>query len=98
MSEPNPLPRVFAIDFDNTWTADRELWELFTAQAQERGHEVIVITGRADTQENRKLLGEWLPGTLRRYFTNGAPKRWYLLQRGISVHIWIDDSPVSIGS
>lgn len=28
--------------------------------------------------------------------TNGAPKRWFMEQRGIKVDIWIDDEPMTI--
>jgi hypothetical protein len=35
-----------ALDFDNTFTADPELWTHFINMARTRGHEVKIVTSR----------------------------------------------------
>lgn len=81
---------TIAIDFDDCYTADPELWDAFISHARERGHRVICCTCRRETMDNVHDCD--VPGVLT-HFTGGSPKRWYLEQRGIFVDIFIDDHP-----
>lgn len=89
-------PLVFALDFDDTFTADPELWAAWIVMAKRRGHKVYCVTARRDHEENRQeifdLFDEWhveIPVI----FCNLGSKTWTMEQRGIKVNIWIDDAP-----
>lgn len=86
---------IIAIDYDDTYSINPEMWEVCIAAWRLWGHAVICVTCRQDTEENREEVV--VPG-VPRYFTGGSPKRWFLEQppRGIRVDVWIDDNPDSI--
>jgi hypothetical protein len=100
----------FALDFDNTFTADEPLWCKFIAHAETSGHKVYIVTCRRDTEENRlELFGvETLPEQpssiiarsglpmWRYFFTGLSGKAWFMQNRGIKIDVWIDDEPSSI--
>jgi len=92
-------PTNFAIDFDNTLDRDPGLWLSFVNLAILRGHSVIVVTSRRDTQENNDIVYEWLKlygFNLRVYFTGLRSKIDYMADRDIRIDVWIDDSPVTL--
>ena len=37
-------PLIIAIDFDDTFSADPELWTAFILNAQQRGHKIICVS------------------------------------------------------
>ena len=43
------------IDFDGTYTADPELWDVFLASARERGHKLICATMRHEDLEGDEV-------------------------------------------
>lgn len=95
-------PKTIALDYDDTYTADPELWQMFIMRAEKRGHRVYIVTCRRDTDENRlEVYGDrestltGLPWS-RHIFTGLAPKKWFCEQRGIKIDIWIDDMPECI--
>lgn len=81
---------TIAIDFDGTYSADPTLWDAFITHAKSRGHKVICVTARRETEENVAECD--VPGVLT-YFTSLSPKDWYMRERGIVVDIWVDDDP-----
>jgi len=90
--------KTIAIDFDDTYTADPELFNLFIATAASRGHRVIICTCRQDTEPNREAIDGFLEAAkapeIPVFYTDLAPKEHFLRQRrGIEVDIWIDDVP-----
>lgn len=89
-------PVIIAIDYDGTYTADVELWDLFIRNARENSHEVHLVTCRRDTVENREEVHVFGIPRHRHHFTGLAAKKWFMEQKGIKVDIWIDDNPDSI--
>jgi HK97 family phage prohead protease len=93
---------TISLDYDQTYTAAPGLWRSFLLDAGNRGAKVFCITRREDTPENRAavqagfgdafeaLAGVVLcgPDTLKRAAAEAA---------GLSVDIWIDDSPQLVG-
>lgn len=93
---------TISLDYDQTYTAAPGLWRSFILDAGNRGAKVVCITRRADTPENRAavqagfgdayeaLAGVVLcgPDSLKRAAAEAA---------GLSVDIWIDDSPQLVG-
>jgi len=49
---------VFGLDFDDTFTADPELWAMFIREAQAKGHRVYCVTARRNSDENIEILSE----------------------------------------
>lgn len=88
-----------AIDFDDTLTADAELWRRFIEDCKELGHTVFVVTCRRDTQENRECVSEWLRMhgiDLHVVYTNLRAKAAVCEERGMAIDVWIDDHPLAI--
>lgn len=76
---------LIAIDYDDTYTADPALWDVFIAVASSRGHEVICVTGRRASQP----VGLELPTV----YADGEYKREAAERAGYRVDVWIDDMP-----
>jgi hypothetical protein len=83
-------PKQIALDFDDTYTADPWLWNRFIADAQSRGHVVVVVTSRKD--EDLDEIREALP-QLEIVNTSGYLKKPAAQQAGFDIDIWIDDMP-----
>lgn len=81
---------ILALDFDDTYTKDPEMWDEFIKMAEKRGHEVICVTMRYPYEI------EWVKDRfpkIKVISTHRKAKLWYLLTEGIIVDVWIDDSP-----
>jgi len=88
-----------ALDFDDTYTADPELWQRFIEDAEKRGHQVWMVTARRDTADNRDIIAKAL-GRHEDYvgliFCNLKSKLDHCDSIGLKINIWIDDSPSAI--
>ncbi len=88
---------LFAIDYDNTWSADPALFKKITNDLKKAGHRCVCITARSkDTDQN--LLENSIGKHMKIYYANGEAKKKYAEKKGLSVHIWIDDNPGNITS
>lgn len=90
---------IIAIDFDDTFTADPELWAVFIRLAQHKGHRVLCVTSRRDSESNLEdMVGVFEANglSLPVIFCNMGSKLWTMEQRGTKVDIWIDDAPHAI--
>ena len=90
---------TFAIDFDNTITAEPLLFANFIEDCKNLGHKVIVVTARRDTEENFDEVKSWLLENGIRaavYYSSLRSKTELMKARGIKVDIWIDDDPHSL--
>jgi hypothetical protein len=94
---------TIAIDYDDTYTRDPDLWDDFITAAHNGGHLVICVTNRP-----------WAPNTSKHERVPCVIKRDLKLdpipvicagdkfkvdaarEAGYSVHVWIDDTPGSI--
>ncbi len=87
---------LIAIDFDDTLTADAEMWKLIIPVMKSRDHRVVCVTQRRASEENVDLIDDWMAEhdlVLPTYFTNGEPKESYMLRMSsIRVDIWVDDN------
>jgi hypothetical protein len=81
---------TFGLDYDGTYNEASDLWDAFVANARAQGHKVVCVTCRRETLENVQECD--VPGVLT-YFTGGAPKQWFMEQRGVSIDVWIDNEP-----
>lgn len=88
-----------SIDFDDTYTRDPDMWDLFVLMAQNRGHTVYCVTARGqrglDESEVVDTIGR-LIGKDNCIFTDGRPKQKFCWDQKIQIDIWCDDRPEAI--
>jgi hypothetical protein len=85
-----------AIDFDETLTADADLWRRFLSVAIDLGHHCVCVTARRATDDNLDTITEWMHShgiDLPIFFTSLGSKVDYMTKRGLRVDIWINDDP-----
>lgn len=80
----------FSLDYDDTYTKDPDLWLEFIKLLRSKGHNVLVVTMRAESDND---MDPRLLETARVIFTDGNQKLPFLQNRGIDIDIWIDDRP-----
>lgn len=86
-----------AVDYDQTYTSDPELWKDFMDKAAARGHQVFIVTARSEELDNCETLEFLYEEGFEVYYTNGVAKRFWCLHNGPGVvDIWIDDKPQNI--
>ena len=82
---------IIAIDFDNTFTLDVDLWKAFINHARDRGHEVICVTMNFEGDEYvLNHIGYLVDEVI---FTEGEDKKPVAQRHGWDVDVWIDDTP-----
>ena len=79
------LLMIIAIDYDDTWSADPDLWAEFALSASKRGHCILIATNR---RSGLQELG-W-PVV---YCSASFTKRQATRSAGYEVDVWIDDNP-----
>jgi hypothetical protein len=87
---------LIAIDFDETLTADAQLWRGFIEIAKSLGHRCVCFTARRRTEDDIETIDEWMRMhgvRLPVYYTGGESKLEYAKRIGLKVDIWIDDDP-----
>ena len=81
-----------ALDYDNTYTADPEMWDCFIVLAKSRGHSVEVVTMRC--REWAQMLPEQLSERASRVeYTARKAKKSHMEALDRPVDVWIDDMP-----
>jgi hypothetical protein len=87
-----PKEKHIAIDWDNTISADKDFFIYFIEKLQKAGFIPFVCTLRAPDKENIEEIKSVLEETnIAIYLTDGKPKRKYMKNLDIKVHLWIDD-------
>ena len=87
---------TFGMDWDDTFTAEPELFSEFIRNAEKRGHRVVFITGRRRDYESEMdvritQIAYGLNQTV--IWAEMGSKLFAVEQRGINVDVWIDDDP-----
>ena len=92
---------IISIDFDQTFSADPKMWGEFARQATLAGNIVVMITRRQDTPDNQKEIADTL-GVYAAAFSHvmligsDTLKAHAAAAAGISVDVWVDDSPQTV--
>jgi hypothetical protein len=82
------------LDYDDTYTADRDLWNHFIFQAKSKGHEVYLVTFRSRTKDWVEDFATLEAISVPVICTEGVAKDFYCQHFGPGkIDIWIDDSP-----
>jgi hypothetical protein len=88
-----------ALDYDNTFTADPKAWTEFIHLMQREGHVVYCVTMRyppehpkfgGETRDVQRALGHLVDGL---FCTGRQAKEKFMLERGIKIDVWVDDTP-----
>ena len=89
---------IIAIDFDQTYTADRDTWDKILDILRDNGHVVYCVTCRAkwDTGSEQNGIARIRPRVLDVFFTDGEAKIEYMESKGYHIDIWIDDCPATV--
>jgi hypothetical protein len=86
---------IIALDYDDTFTADKELWTWFVDRARKSGHEVSFVTFRHKDNpargNNDDILEDSRELGIPIIFTGGQQKKHHFRP-----DIWIDDMPILI--
>lgn len=92
---------TISLDFDQTFTAAPGLWRSFIVDAKARGHRVVCVTRREDTEQNQEALrlafGDLFPELAAAILCGPErQKRQAAADAGLAVDIWIDDKPETV--
>jgi len=82
---------LIALDYDETYTRDPELWQSFISLAHKMNHIVICTTMRYE-HESIDMCPSLL-SRVKTIFTGRKAKREFLQSIGYIIDIWIDDKP-----
>lgn len=87
--------KTICVDFDDVITDNQSAWISFISAFKSVGYRVIVCTYRNPntSPEDLNFLKEL---NIPVFFTNYVAKKEYLKNNGITVDIWIDDTPETI--
>lgn len=86
---------LIALDYDQTYTRDPDLWDRFIVDARKQGHDLVCITSR--TYEPGSTKSERVPAPAIRFLCAGSEMKADVARKaGLNVAIWIDDMPASI--
>jgi hypothetical protein len=93
---------TIAIDYDNTWTAIPTCARRGFIHSLFRFAKVICVTGRLESERDRKEIQSdlnydlWFDRTIPVLFSGTRPKFLVAQEAGYDVDFWIDDQPGSI--
>lgn len=82
---------TFGLDYDDTFTADPDLWRQFITTAQSRGHIVVCVTARRTPPDFSREPR--LPDSVPIVCAGPEFKRHAAAKAGHPISIWIDDMP-----
>lgn len=86
-----------SLDYDGTYTEDPDLYLAFVQMALKRGHKVYVVTVRYPSECTAAMGFDFrLSALVPVLATSRMAKRPFVAQRGIEIHIWIDDNPQAV--
>ena len=87
---------IIALDFDETYNLDPNLFDDIIGMFQQHGHQVILATYRHPELDYDPLFLRLERQGVKVYCTDGKAKRPFLAELGINPAVWIDDNPFSI--
>lgn len=84
------------LDYDDTITLDPELWDRVIALFIDAGHQVTIVTIRSDRHGADDIKNYADAHGIPAVFTFGCQKDTFTAALGITIDIWIDDTPLLI--
>jgi len=98
-SLPESRAMTISMDFDRTFAADPQMWGEFARKAVADGNTVVMISRRpeSDRQTVTDTLGEYADAFSQVLLVGGDTLKADAAEAaGISVDVWVDDSPQTI--
>jgi hypothetical protein len=86
---------TIAIDYDDTFTRDPELWRTFIAIARQH-HTIICVSSRLPNAKNFDEIKSMVPLCVSVFMSGVKNKKAHMKYLGVEVDIWIDDRPETI--
>lgn len=86
---------IIAIDFDQTFTSEPNMWAGIIELMNDYGHRVICVTCRPEWDTAGMDQIEKIIGSDNIFFTDNMPKIEFMEER-CHVDIWIDDTPATV--
>lgn len=83
-----------SIDYDYTYTLDPVTWNKCITTLQAAGHTVYCVSARHHW--NSKEIVDALGKLCKVYCTDKQAKKSFMLNLGIQIDVWIDDTPWAI--
>ena len=96
---PDARAMTVSVDFDRTFSADPQMWGEFARKAVADGNTVVMISRRpeSDREEVIASLGDYAESFSRVLLVGGDTLKADAADAaGISVDVWVDDSPQTI--
>jgi hypothetical protein len=92
---------LLIIDYDETYTADKSLWDILISAALQRNYVVVCCTMRFTEMEalNQDVITDMRKHNIPIVYAAEAKDKWEALQEAgyePSKAIWIDDRPMFI--
>lgn len=84
-----------ALDYDGTYTADKDFWNNFIESANAKGHSVTIVTLRNGFIDRSNELWD-LAKICPIVYCDGKAKLDVVEDQKLHIDIWIDDLPRSI--
>lgn len=86
-----------ALDYDQTYTADRPLFASLVREITGKGHDVRFVTARYSNRNNNKdIEADAKALGISIIYTDGRQKEPVTFRLGWAPDIWIDDKPSAI--
>ncbi len=96
---PAPKSLQIALDFDATYTAAPELWDIFLTSARALGHDVRIVTARDERYDRTAPLELLEHSGVEVIYCRGIAKRFFCEHfTDFLPDIWVDDKPEAIGA
>lgn len=88
---------TISIDYDKTFSSDPEMWGKFAKSSAASGNQVVMISRRPDTEQDRNeiiaALGDYASSFSTVLLVGDQFKDAAAKAAGINVDVWVDDSP-----
>lgn len=81
-----------SLDYDATFTEDPDGWVEVMKIMRARGHTVYGVTMRYPT-ETSDMDRRYQDACDKIFFTGRKAKQPFMAERGVRVHVWLDDMP-----
>jgi len=82
--------QIIAVDYDNTYSDDEDMWRQLVEIMKKRGHLVVMVTARPPEDPINNV-------PLEIFYTSSKPKAEFMRGKGLEIDVWIDDWPELIG-
>ncbi|SAL79959.1 hypothetical protein AWB71_06015 [Caballeronia peredens] len=83
-----------SLDFDGTYTEDPASWNHFIDTFTAAGHNVMIVTMRHESEANSTMKKLSKKGRV--IYTDRKAKEEFVAALGITIDVWIDDTPAWI--